>query len=76
MATVERYEQATWDELPDRFTDPRCDDFHWVCSNGCVGGISIGSAFVHKPARWPQCFPDGEEGQACCTRVLLRKVVM
>lgn len=35
--------------------------------------LCIGSAFMHKPPHFPQCFPDGADGDACCTRVLLRK---
>lgn len=64
---------ANEDELPERFTDPRLDDFLYVCSGGWEGTVSIGSAFIHKPSRYPQCFPDGEDGNACCTTVLLRR---
>ncbi len=68
------WELAEWDDLPGRFTDPRCDDFHTVCSNGFEGDISIGSAMRHKPHRWPQCFPDGADGEACCTTVVIKRV--
>lgn len=63
---------ADEDELPERFTDPRLGDFRYVCSNGFEGTVTIGSAMQHKPARWPQCFPDGADGDACCTTVLVR----
>lgn len=68
------YELASWDDLPARFSDPRCGDFITVCSGGFEGDISIGSAFMHKPARYPQCFREDAE-DACCTTVLLRRVV-
>jgi len=60
-------------ELPARFTDPGLDEFRYVCSNGFEGDVSVGSAMQHKPHRWPQCFPDGVEGDACCTTVLVRR---
>lgn len=63
------------DELPERFTDPRCDDFRCVCSNGFEGDMTIGSAFLHKRARWPQCFPE-IDGDAICTNVLVRRAVV
>jgi hypothetical protein len=65
---------ASVDELPERFDDPRCGDFRTVCSNGFEGGISIASAFIHKPSRWPQCFPNGAEGDASCTNAIIRRV--
>lgn len=68
------YDLASWDEVPERFTDPRCDDFLIVCSGGFEGGLSLGSAFIHKPAHFPKCFPTGADGDACCTRALLRRV--
>ena len=64
---------ASDDELPDRFSDPRCDDFLYVCSNGWEGGISSGSAFMHKPTLWPQCFTSGPGSDATCTIVLLKR---
>lgn len=70
----DHYELAAWDDLPDRFTDPRCDEFITACSGGFVGDVSIGAAFTHKPSRYPQCFPGGEDSDACCTTVLLRRV--
>lgn len=63
---------SSWDDLPERFNDPRCDEFRTFCSNGFVGDISLGSAFTHKPSFWPQCFPDGPDGDASCTTVLMR----
>lgn len=68
------YELAAWDDLPNRFGDPRCDDFMVACSGSWTGGISIGAAFMHKPRHQPQCFPAGADGDACCTTVLLRRV--
>lgn len=73
MLGADRWTLSSFDDLPERFADPRCDDFRVVCSNGWEGGISIGSAFDHKPPRWPQCFPQGADGDACCTRVVLRR---
>jgi hypothetical protein len=70
---VMAYVLTSWDDVPERFTDPRCDEFTTVCSNGFHGDLSVGSAFLHKPKRWPQCFPNGEGGDACCTTVVLRK---
>lgn len=75
MSAAEQWIEASWDDVPSRFTDPRCADFRTVCSNGFVGDLSIGSAFMHKPARWPQCFPQGEDGDACCTTRLERRVL-
>lgn len=66
------YELAAWDDLPDRFADPRCDDFMVACSGGWTGGISIGAAMMHKPTHQPQCFGAGED--AICTTVLLRRL--
>lgn len=70
----DRYELADWDELPERFTDPRCDEFITACSGGFVGDISIGAAMIHKPSRFPQCFPFGADGDAGCTTVLLHRI--
>lgn len=71
----ERWELSDYDELPDRFSDPRCKEYRTICSNGFEGDISLGSAFIHKPRRWPQCFQDGADGEACCTSVLVRRVL-
>ena len=73
LATDTRWRLANETELPKRFTDPAIDDFQYVCSNGWEGSVSIGSAFIHKPHRWPQCFPGGPESKAVCTCVLLKK---
>lgn len=67
------YELASWDDVPTRFGDPRCDDFLLVRSCGFEGGLSLGSAFIHKPARYPQCFPSGADADSCCTGALLRR---
>lgn len=64
---------ASDDEMPTRFADPALAEFRCVCSNGFDGDLSIGSAFMHKPARFPQCFPDGEAGDAACTTVIVRQ---
>jgi len=71
---MERWVQADEEELPDSFRDPKLVDFLYVCSGGWEGTVSIGSAFQHKPARYPHCFPHGADGDACCTTVLLRRV--
>jgi len=63
---------ASEDELPDSFRDPCCKKFLFVCSNGWEGDVSIGSAFWHKPRRYPKCFPV-HEGDSVCTIVLLRE---
>lgn len=69
----EEWMAASYDELPDRWGDPRCADFRTVCSNGFVGDISLGSAFMHKPSHWPQCFPNGADGDCSCTVRLERR---
>lgn len=65
--------QASDDELPDSFRDPRCADFRCICSNGFEGSLSLASAFRHKPSSWPQCFPDGPNGEASCTSEIVRR---
>ena len=61
------------EELPERFgTD--CERFSVVCSNGFVGELAVSSALLHKPSRWPQCFPDGADGDACCTTVCMKRL--
>ncbi|MGY4295416.1 hypothetical protein ACVWXN_003511 [Bradyrhizobium sp. i1.4.4] len=62
------------EDLPERWSDPRCDVLRCICSNGWEGDYSLGSAFDHKPARWPQCFPAGAEGDASCTIIVVRRV--
>ena len=52
-------------ELPDGW-GPECDDFRVVCSNGFVGSLGLESVFLHKPSSWPQCFPDGADGDCVC----------
>ena len=60
------WETCGEDDLPTRFIDPAINDFRIVCSNGFVGTLSIGSAFQHNPRNWPQCFPNGDDGDAIC----------
>lgn len=60
-------------ELPEKFTDPRCDEFLTICSNGFEGSLNIGAAFSHKPARWPLCFPNGQDEDATCTSAIVRR---
>ena len=60
-------------EVPERFGEP-CRDFRCMCSNGFVGELAIESAFLHKPVRWPQCFPAGADADASCNSVNLRRV--
>lgn len=64
---------ASDEEIPERFTDPVCAEFACVCSNGFEGDLTIGSAFLHKRTRWPQCFPV-PDGDAICTNVVLRRI--
>jgi len=64
---------ATDEELPRRFGDA-CAPFRCMCSNGFVGELAIGSAFLHKPKRWPQCFPNGANGDASCNAENIRHV--
>jgi hypothetical protein len=61
-------------DLPERWGDARSDALRCACSNGWEGGYSLGSAFDHKPARWPQCFPDGADGESACTVVILKQM--
>lgn len=60
------WEDVSDDDLPARWGDA-CKGFRVICSNGFVGSLTLGSAFLHKPSTWPQCFPNGEDGRACCT---------
>lgn len=60
-------------EIPEKF-GPECEGFRCMCSNGYVGKLSIGSAFIHKPHRWPQCFPNGAEGESSCRSVFLQRI--
>ena len=68
---VEEWVDVSEDELPARFGDA-CKMFRVVCSNGFTGPLSLESAFLHKPTRYPQCFPSGEDGSACCTTRIQR----
>lgn len=61
------------DELPERFGD-ECKNFKTMCSNGFTGELSLESAFLHKPSRFPQCFPDGPDGDADCNFQYMRRV--
>lgn len=61
-------------ELPDRFTDPECDQFRCISSCGFVGDLSIGSAFLHKPDRFPDCFPGGADSEAICNSIFVKRV--
>ena len=61
----------TDDELPQNF-GPECDDFICMCSNGFVGDLSIGSAFLHNPKHYPNCFPNGQESDAVCNSVNMK----
>lgn len=66
------YVLAGLDDLPPTFSDPRCNDFITVCSNGWEGGICIASAFSHNPRSWPQCFHNGPDEDCTCTVECLR----
>lgn len=68
------YDLAGPEDLPATFSDPRCNDFIAVCSNGWEGGICIASAFSHNPRSWPQCFPNGPDADCTCTVEYLRPV--
>ncbi|MBO6759320.1 MAG: phage Gp37/Gp68 family protein [Roseibium sp.] len=61
-------------EVPETFRSPECAQFRVVSSCGYVGDLSIGSAFMHKPARYPGCFPNGPDGDAICETVFMRNV--
>ncbi|WP_420411647.1 DUF5131 family protein [Roseibium sp.] len=65
---------ATIEDLPARFTDPECERFRCISSCGFVGDLSIGSAFLHKPDRFPDCFPNGADGDAICKSAFVRRV--
>jgi len=64
---------AAEEDLPERWSDPRIDALRCICSNGWEGSYSLGSALHHKPGFFPQCFPDGADGDSCCTVVVLRE---
>ncbi|WP_119167092.1 DUF5131 family protein [Algihabitans albus] len=67
------FRPATAEELPERF-GPECDAFKVICSNGFVGDLSLETAFRHKPAHWPQCFPRGPEGDCCCNPIEMVRI--
>ncbi len=76
-SAVERLVGGDWvdvgeDDLPTRWD--ACKDFRVICSNGFVGRYGLDSALEHKPWRWPQCFPDGEHGGACCTLRVQKRI--
>jgi protein gp37 len=61
------------DALPSTFTDARMSDF--LCLSSCGhAGNSIGDAFIHKPDRYPACFPSGPDGDAICNSTWMRRV--
>jgi protein gp37 len=64
---------ASDDEIPERF-GAACDAFRCMCSNGFFGEMALGSAFLHKPRAYPQCFPNGADGDASCTSAILRRL--
>jgi protein gp37 len=69
--------QVAEDEAPERFTDPRIEQFRCVSNCGFSGNLSIETAFLHKPRTHPDCFPvlDHEgDGEAICNPVLMRRV--
>ena len=61
------------DELPENFGKD-CDLFRSMCSNGFVGPLSLESIFLHRPRSWPQCFPNGKDGDANCISATLKRV--
>ena len=63
---------VTDDELPENF-GRECDNFRCICSNGFVGELSIVSALIHRPHRYPKCFPDGEASDAACESIYVRR---
>lgn len=60
--------------LPERFSDPACDRFRCLCSNGFVGPLTMESAILHSHPRWPQCFPDGPDANAICKNIEMLRV--
>lgn len=72
--SAETWIKASADDLPERFTDPRCAEFRYICSNGFESDITLSAAFLHKPHRWPQCFPNGADGDCSCTLAIVRRV--
>lgn len=68
------YREAADEELPASFEDPGLGLFRVACTNGFTGDVSVMSAFLHNPHRWPQCFPQGEGSHCCCRTLLLRRV--
>ena len=67
------YRPAPEEELPEEW-GAVCDDFAVVCSNGFVGPFSLESAFLHKPDRYPGCFPNGPAGDCSCSVLTMRRV--
>ena len=66
------YRPAPEEELPEEWA--LCDDFALVCSNGFVGPFSLDSAFLHKPDRYPGCFPNGPAGDCSCSVLTMRRI--
>ena len=64
---------ASEEDLPERWGDPRADALLCICSNGWEGSYSLGSALHHKPTFFPQCFPDGADGDSSCTVLIVRR---
>lgn len=67
------WKRCASEDLPNSFSDPRIGDFRTCCSNGFVSDLSIGSAFMHSPDRWPQCFPNGPDSDAVCENFFQRR---
>lgn len=59
------WEDVTSDQMPKTWGD-ECKRYRIVCSNGFVGQYGLESALLHKPALWPQCYPNDAE-DSCCT---------
>lgn len=72
MTKRENWTQASDDEIPDRWLDLRQADYRCICSNGFEGTFNLGSVFLHRPSRWPQCFPGNSADSICTIEVLHR----
>lgn len=64
------------DEVPESFSNPSIDLYRCMSSCGYVGDMTLGSALHHSPARFPDCYPDGEdkESEAICNPTYIKRV--
>lgn len=67
------YRQAADAEVPEHF-GTCCESFRTICRNAVDMPLSLESVFLHKPSRYPKCFPNGADGDADCEPVTVMRV--